>query len=193
MEDAGHNKDVITKERTIGVNLMKERKTVFGQLKPTEDNLKKSGFRRDCALLKRAVGRPIQSVDANTLAAFYSRVPLRYKEGDKDRCLNEEKAFYIACLYCLQGGNGKAELPAAWASYAVKHKVDHTTITRLVDQPWNDNVAQSLVRIVRRMMSDGYSIDLEALMYDVTFWNTWLTRKHWAENISKTKEKENEN
>ena len=134
--------------------------------------------------LRRAVGRNIADVDTDTMAAFYGSVYCNHTL--------EERAFYLACLYCEQDGNGTAELPVAWASYAAKHDIPHSTITRLIDSPWNDGIALSLVRIIRRMISEGYSIDFEKRMYDVKDWNTEKTRKQWAKKISKSEENENE-
>lgn len=135
---------------------------------------------RDTIKLKRAVGRSIRNVDSATLTAFYSNVNCPYEL--------EEKAFYIACLLCEQGGNGSTELPAAWASYAKKKSLPHAKFTRLIDTPWSDTVAYSLVRIIRRLTREGYSINLEKLMYDVVHWNSESVKQQWARKISEVKE-----
>lgn len=147
--------------------------------KPILSNL--DGARRqDKILLKRAVGRKIYNVDAPTLSAFYANV----------FCPKwmEEKAFYVACLCCEQGKNGTTELPVAWASFSKKKDIKNNVIARLVDQPWSDNVALSLTRIVRRMIAEGYSIDFEKLLNDIIYWNSDITRLAWARKISRTEE-----
>ena len=149
----------------------------FDRLIPTERN------KKDRILLKRAVGKSICNVDAATLSVFYANVYCPY--------YLEEKLFYVACLYCEQGKNGTMEVPAAWAYYSKKHDISDGMIARLVDSPWTDSVAMSLIRLVRRMMADGYSIDMEKLANDIKFWNTERTRLEWARKMLRTEEDKN--
>ena len=153
-----------------------EKHNLFDGLVPTERN------KRDRMLLKRAVCRNIHNVDTQTLSAFYGHVFLPCSDE------LEEKMFYVACLYCEQGKNGATEVPTAWASYSKKHDIPNGMITRLVDSPWNDNVATSLIRIVRRLIAEGYSIDMEKLATDIKFWNNDKMRYEWARKMSRTEE-----
>lgn len=156
---------------------MAEQINVFDGLVPSIRN------KSDVILLKRAVGRKFSDVSPETMAAFYSHV----------FCPEwaEEKMFYLACLYCEQGKNGSVELPVAWGRYNAKHDMASARISRLarlVDRPWDDNVALSLVKIVRLLIRDGYSIDFEKLATDVKFWNSDRMKRDWARKMSRIKE-----
>ena len=160
--------------------MKKEHRNLFSNLNPTEKNT------RDRILLKRAVGRNISDVNAQTLSAFYKHIFLPHSNE------LEEKMFYLACLYCEQGKNGTIEVPTAWASYSQKHGIPNGAITRLIDSPWNNNTAMSLIRIIRRLIAEGYSIDMEKLATDVKFWNNDRMRLEWAKKISRTMEETND-
>lgn len=147
---------------------------LFDKLIPADGN------KKDRILLKRAIGKSLHDVNTATAAAFYANVACEKKF--------EERLFYIACLYCEQGRNGTLEVPSAWARYRKKHDIPNGMIARLVDSPWNDIVAISLVRIVRRLMADGYSIDMEAFARDIKKWNTKEVRLEWAKKMSTIKE-----
>lgn len=156
---------------------MEEKKLLFKRLDNVNDH--------DRILLKKSVGRSLKKADAQTMAAFYGNV---YCSASK-----EEAAFYLACLYCLQGENGELELPSAWAKFAKKHEYNNNAITRLIDRPWDDVVAQSLVHLIRRMLNEGYKIDFEALMFSINIWNTPKMKRHWARLIATVTEQQLEN
>ena len=147
----------------------KKKREVFDRLGTTRE--------RDKILLRRSVGKSIEDADSAALAAFYANVRCRAED--------EEKAFFIACLYCEQRRNGRVTLPTAWGDYTKKNNRDGDKLLHLLDMPWNDNVARSIIKTVKFLNREGYLIDLEWLYNDIRKWDSNKTRRNWASSYSR--------
>ena len=127
--------------------------------------------------LRRAAGKMMHEVDADTLGAFYTAC--HCKRG------YEDKVFLAACLLAGQEENGNTSLANAWKEYLAKAQSIslEKRMTKLLDMQWDGNFARSLCRIVK--MLNRNDIDYEKLVWDIVHWDDKDRRvqKQWLRII----------
>lgn len=141
----------------------------------------------DRVKLRRASGKMLHEVDADTISAFYKAC----------RCKQdyELKAFIAACFLAGQERNGDVLLPKAWKQHiALKQSESlEKRMIKLLNMQWSENFASSLWRIVK--MLDRDDIDCEKLAWDIIHWDdedrrvqrNWL-RMIYSEDVETVKE-----
>ena len=137
--------------------------------------------------LRRAAGKMLCEVDADTIGAFYSACKCKQDY--------EDKAFLAACLLASQEKNGRTLLPKLWKQHIKEAKSEslEKRMTKLLNMRWGENYARSLWRIVKMLGSDD--IDYEKLVWDIIHWDdedrnvqkSWL-RIIYSEDFGETKE-----
>ena len=137
--------------------------------------------------LRRAAGKMIHEVDAETISAFYTACHCKREY--------EEKAFLAACLLAGQDTNGNTLLAKAWKEHIEREKSAslERRMIKLLDMQWDGNYASALWRIVK--MLDRMDIDYEKLVWDIIHWDdedrnvqkNWL-RMIYSEDEIKVKE-----
>lgn len=113
--------------------------------------------------LRRASGRMLSEVDADTMSAFYHACSCKWEF--------EERVFPAACFLAGQGKNGSVKLPEAWKDYLKRKNSDSldSRMIKLLDMQWGPNLVRSMWRIVKMM--DRKDIDCESLAWDLIHWN----------------------
>ena len=137
------------------------------------------------AVLRRAAGKRLAEVDAETLMAFYQAKRFNTNQTE------EEKAFLVACLQCLWKGD-EAVKPKSVPKIGstLKDTARNTFQKRMLsalDMSWDSDgyLAMKLFRLVKFCKAKGAVVDCKLLLHDLLAWDyeNRIVQKNWIRDF----------
>lgn len=143
----------------------------------------KTGY---AAILRRATGKRLVDVDAETMMAFYQAKQTKWG-GKGNTEIIDDKAFLAACLQCLWKADDPLkpqEIPKFGST--LKDDTRDTFQKRMLsvlDTSWDADgyLALKLFRLVKFCKSKGAVIDCKLLLHDLFRWDSdsRIVQKNW--------------
>ncbi len=131
------------------------------------------------ATLRRHCGVPLSQADGKAWMVFYRILPRRVSESMADRW------FAVACFSCLWKPEEKAK-PMEQVLKLLAGESDSMgrRLAAILDLPWDGDgfLLEKLSRILKMAKSKGYTVDCQALLQDLLYWNgeKQLVQRRWA-------------